>query len=577
MLFAQRDGRLFFVIPWLGYSLVGTTDTDYRGDPGRRRRHRGGRRLPGRRGAPRVSRRPFRRRLLHLGRRARPGARRGRRAKARSRASTRCTITLGATACRASSRSSAARSPAIAPSPRKSATWWRASSAIRDAATRPPSCSRCPAATWPTCRRYVARRRLAARAGARAGRQQAEHLGVDLRLAGARPCWPASSATRGSPQRVCPHQPTILAQLDRAVEDEWALSLGDVLLRRTPLGLAGVPGARLSGRRRGARRPACSAGMPPNARGRSRRTGARSSRCAASVAPPRPHERRRVVLALDQGTTGSAALVFDADGSVVASADREIAQSYPAAGLGRARPRGDLRDHGRRRPRGAGERAASRRATSPRSASPTSARRPSSGSAATGRAHPPRGRLAEPRQRRHLRTPEGRRPRAAVPRAHGPARSTPTSRAPRSAGCWIAFPARSSAPKPASCVFGTIDSWLIWKLTGGRVHCTDVSNASRTLLFNIETLDWDDDAARGAERAAGDAARGALERRGLRARPTRALRRADPDRGHRRRSAGRAVRPGVLRQRPGQEHVRHRLLSAGQHRPDAAAVARRAC
>lgn len=40
--------------------------------------------------------------------------------------------------------------------------------------------------------------------------------------------------------------------------------------------------------------------------------------------------------------------------------------------------------------------------------------------------------------------------------------------------------------------FGTIDSWLIWKLTGGRVHATDASNASRTLLFNIHTLQWDE-------------------------------------------------------------------------------------
>ena len=39
--------------------------------------------------------------------------------------------------------------------------------------------------------------------------------------------------------------------------------------------------------------------------------------------------------------------------------------------------------------------------------------------------------------------------------------------------------------------FGTIDSWLLWKLTNGRVHATDVSNASRTLLFNIHTLEWD--------------------------------------------------------------------------------------
>ncbi|PYS79294.1 MAG: glycerol kinase [Acidobacteria bacterium] len=42
-------------------------------------------------------------------------------------------------------------------------------------------------------------------------------------------------------------------------------------------------------------------------------------------------------------------------------------------------------------------------------------------------------------------------------------------------------------------VFGTIDSWLVWKLTGGRAHATDCSNASRTLLFNVNTLEWDDE------------------------------------------------------------------------------------
>ncbi len=41
--------------------------------------------------------------------------------------------------------------------------------------------------------------------------------------------------------------------------------------------------------------------------------------------------------------------------------------------------------------------------------------------------------------------------------------------------------------------FGTVDSWLIWKLTGGTVHVTDVSNASRTLMFNIHELSWDDE------------------------------------------------------------------------------------
>ncbi|WP_373229122.1 glycerol kinase GlpK [Cohnella sp.] len=42
-------------------------------------------------------------------------------------------------------------------------------------------------------------------------------------------------------------------------------------------------------------------------------------------------------------------------------------------------------------------------------------------------------------------------------------------------------------------LFGTIDTWLIWKLTGGRVHVTDYTNASRTLMFNIHELKWDDE------------------------------------------------------------------------------------
>ena len=42
-------------------------------------------------------------------------------------------------------------------------------------------------------------------------------------------------------------------------------------------------------------------------------------------------------------------------------------------------------------------------------------------------------------------------------------------------------------------LFGTVETWLIWLLTGGRVHVTDYSNASRTMLFNINTLDWDEE------------------------------------------------------------------------------------
>lgn len=53
-------------------------------------------------------------------------------------------------------------------------------------------------------------------------------------------------------------------------------------------------------------------------------------------------------------------------------------------------------------------------------------------------------------------------------------------------------PGARSLAEAGHLAFGTIDTWLIWQLTGGRVHATDPSNASRTLLFNMHTLEWDE-------------------------------------------------------------------------------------
>jgi glycerol kinase len=61
--------------------------------------------------------------------------------------------------------------------------------------------------------------------------------------------------------------------------------------------------------------------------------------------------------------------------------------------------------------------------------------------------------------------------------------------------CWIlenVKDARSLAEK-GQLAFGTVDSWLVWNLTRGKLHITDVSNASRTMLYNIHTLEWDKD------------------------------------------------------------------------------------
>ena len=60
---------------------------------------------------------------------------------------------------------------------------------------------------------------------------------------------------------------------------------------------------------------------------------------------------------------------------------------------------------------------------------------------------------------------------------------------------WILdhVPGARKAAEKGELAFGTVDSWLIWNLSNGKAHLTDVSNASRTLLFNIHTLQWDND------------------------------------------------------------------------------------
>ena len=58
---------------------------------------------------------------------------------------------------------------------------------------------------------------------------------------------------------------------------------------------------------------------------------------------------------------------------------------------------------------------------------------------------------------------------------------------------WILdhIPGARQRAEAGELLFGTVDTWLIWNLTGGEVHATDYTNASRTMLFNIHTLDWD--------------------------------------------------------------------------------------
>ena len=59
---------------------------------------------------------------------------------------------------------------------------------------------------------------------------------------------------------------------------------------------------------------------------------------------------------------------------------------------------------------------------------------------------------------------------------------------------WILdhVPGARERAEAGKLLFGTVDTWLVWKLTGGAVHVTDVTNASRTMLYDIHKLDWDD-------------------------------------------------------------------------------------
>ena len=198
------------------------------------------------------------------------------------------------------------------------------------------------------------------------------------------------------------------------------------------------------------------------------------------------------VLALDQGTTSSRAILFGRDGTVHAVAQQEFRQIFPQPGLGRARRHRDLGDAIGRHARGARQGARRARATSRRSASPTSARPRWSGTARPGGRSPTpsSGRTGAPRR---CATSCARPATRATVRAQDRARARPLLLRHQAA---LAARSRRRRPRAGRARRARLRHhrrWLVWNLTGGRVHCTDASNASRTLLFNIHTGEWDDE------------------------------------------------------------------------------------
>jgi glycerol kinase len=197
------------------------------------------------------------------------------------------------------------------------------------------------------------------------------------------------------------------------------------------------------------------------------------------------------VLALDQGTTSSRAIVFDRSGRARATVRQEFAQSYPRPGWVEHNP-ADLWESTRRVALAAvaeanltGADLATIGLTNQRETTLLWERRS--------------GRPVAPaivwQDRRTAGDCERLKARGMEPLFR---RKTGLLLDPYFSGTKLAWlldhvPGARRRAARGELAFGTVDTWLLWQLTGGRVHATDVSNASRTLLLNLRTGDWDDE------------------------------------------------------------------------------------
>jgi glycerol kinase len=199
---------------------------------------------------------------------------------------------------------------------------------------------------------------------------------------------------------------------------------------------------------------------------------------------------RRFVLALDQGTTSSRAMVFDRRGRARATAQQEFPQHFPQPGWVEHDPT-DLWESTRRVALAAlaeanltGDAIAAIGITNQRETTLLWER-------ASGR---PVARAIVWQDRRTAPLCAKLKRRGLEPRFR---RRTGLLLDPYFSGTKLAWlldniPGARRRAERGELAFGTVDTWLLWKLTAGKVHATDVSNASRTLLLNLRTGDWDD-------------------------------------------------------------------------------------
>jgi len=202
------------------------------------------------------------------------------------------------------------------------------------------------------------------------------------------------------------------------------------------------------------------------------------------------HPAMKHVLALDQGTTSSRAIVFDRRGRIVGSAQQEFAQHFPKPGWVEHDPEDLWRTTwaaalGALRKAGVGRRdIAAIGITNQRETTIVWDRK-------TGR--PIHRAIVWQDRRTAAHCAELR----SAGHSRKVRRTTGLVLDPYFSGTkigWLLNHVRGARKKAEDgrLAFGTVDSWILWKLTGGAVHATDVTNASRTLLANLRTGDWDD-------------------------------------------------------------------------------------
>ncbi len=197
----------------------------------------------------------------------------------------------------------------------------------------------------------------------------------------------------------------------------------------------------------------------------------------------------RFILALDQGTTSSRAILFDHDGNAVASAQKEFPQHFPHPGW----VEHDPRDIWSSQVGTIAEVMARARASARDIAAIGIANQRETTMIWDKATSEPLANAIVWQDRRTAEQCEQLRAAGHEPEV---SRRSGLVLDPYFAGTKLAWlldsvpDARARAAR-GEIAFGTIDSWLVWRLTGGAHHVTDATNASRTLLFNLHTRDWD--------------------------------------------------------------------------------------